>query len=597
LKRNHKALALLAIGAASLPALAVDFKVGDEIEGKFNGTMTLGSQIRTESPNPDAYPAFPASTIGAPPGKLAGQTPSSDLNYQQGNPIATVAKGVFDLDLKRQNLGVFARGSMWYDFVQGKSNVAYGNYPNGFTPGTPLSDNGFASSAKFNNAEFRDYYAYGKFDAGAGNTLDAKIGRQVLQWGGSMFTTGGINSGINPYDYASLLRPGALPFEGKLPVGMVSASLATGSSWSVDGFIPYEFRASVLPGCGTYFDQAPYAPQGCDFAGLAGLSEQKELAAGVYLHRNEDVTARAAGQFGLAVGYKSEAMNTNFRGYAMNTHSAMPSIRMTVNSTTVTNAPPYGLLANQLNANYASMYVENVALLGMSFNTKLDPTAGLFGEVAYRPNQPITLNATDLVNAFVLRAGPIAQNKGTNAIPIGGTFDGYDTFGVATASFGGNKVFPKSLGAERVVLAGEAGYSHVNGLPDTSYLRYGRALAYSAAGYAGGPACVDSVKGKTCTSDGYITPDAWGVRALASAVYPYAMGIATLTPSLLVAADISGYSYDGTFSQGRLTVRPGIRADWGKDYYAEIQYNMYSGGNYNLFIDRSFVSLVAGARF
>jgi hypothetical protein len=233
----------------------------------------------------------------------------------------------------------------------------------------------------------------------------------------------------------------------------------------------------------------------------------------------------------------------------------------------------------------------------MSFNTKLDQTAGLFGEVAYRPNQPINLNATDIVNAFVLRSGPIAQNKGTNAIPVGGTFDAYDTFGVATASLGGNKVFPKSLGADRVVLAGELGFSHVNGLPDTNYLRYGRALAYSAAGYAGGPACVDSVPGKTCTSDGYITTDAWGLRALASAVYPNAVGGAMLTPSLLVAADISGYSYDGTFSQGRLTVRPGIRADWGKDYYAEIQYNMYSGGNYNLLVDRSFVSLVAGARF
>ena len=31
-------------------------------------------------------------------------------------------------------------------------------------------------------------------------------------------------------------------------------------------------------------------------------------------------------------------------------------------------------------------------------------------------------------------------------------------------------------------------------------------------------------------------------------------------PSLFLAKDISGYSYDGTYSQGRTTVRPSLRA-------------------------------------
>jgi len=82
-----------------------------------------------------------------------------------------------------------------------------------------------------------------------------------------------------------------------------------------------------------------------------------------------------------------------------------------------------------------------------------------------------------------------------------------------------------------------------------------------------------------------------------SASYPDALAGATLTPSLYVAKDIKGYSYDGTFSQGRTLLRPGVRADWGKKYFADVQYNRFSGGNYNLLVDRDYLSLVAGMRF
>ena len=71
MKTIHKALALSVLGAASVPALALDFKIGDGIEGKFNSTLTLGTQIRTDSPNPDAYATTPSAFVpGAAPGKL-----------------------------------------------------------------------------------------------------------------------------------------------------------------------------------------------------------------------------------------------------------------------------------------------------------------------------------------------------------------------------------------------------------------------------------------------------------------------------------------------------------------------------------------------
>jgi hypothetical protein len=168
---------------------------------------------------------------------------------------------------------------------------------------------------------------------------------------------------------------------------------------------------------------------------------------------------------------------------------------------------------------------------------------------------------------------------------------------VGTGSVGVDAVFTKALGADRVVLLAELGISQVKGLPDTSVLRYGRPLPYNAAAYSGGPACVDAVVGKTCTSDGYVTARAWGLKMMASATYANATGGVTWIPSVLVSKDVKGYSHDGAYSQGRMLVRPALRAQMRQSYFAELQYHRFSGGRYNLLADRDYVSAVAGVNF
>ena len=68
-------------------------------------------------------------------------------------------------------------------------------------------------------------------------------------------------------------------------------------------------------------------------------------------------------------------------------------------------------------------------------------------------------------------------------------------------------------------------------------------------------------------------------------------------PSLLVAQDVHRYSYDGRFSKGRRVVRVGLRADWGKAYFVDVQYTRFAGGKYNLLVDRSNLMIAAGATF
>lgn len=619
------AFALSAICAA-LPALAADFKPADGVDARLGATVTFGTTVRMDAPDPEAYALIPSTVVpGTAPGQLVGQTGGSDLNFARHRPVSTVLKALIEGDVHGERFGLFARATAWTDFTLRSRKMPYGNYPNGFTPDAELSDDGLHRGAKFDGIDLRDVYVYGHADL-AGTRVDARLGRQVLAWGSSQFLAGGINSAINPQDYAAQVRPGALPAESRVPMGMLNLRAALNAQWSAEAFVAFESRQHEFPACGTFFDVASLVPHGCKFTAaipapipntplptIASLTEQSLLQSGYYLHRNDDVRAKNGGQFGLALRFKAASIATDFAAYAMNTHSAQPYFRLTVENVGGATLPA-GLagalqrLADPNGLRYSTVFAEDVRLYGLSFDTKLGPTANVYGELAHRPNQSLSMNANDLLNGFLLRAptGLLQQQKNILAIPAGGSFDGFDRFAVTTLNLGGNKVWPKALGAERVVFSGELGWSHVAGLPDPQVMRYGRPLSYGTAPWLVNGALtpcseaapgLSGVAGKTCTTDGFITSDAWGLRMRAAATYANALAGANLTPSVVLAHDVDGYSYDGTFSKGRTALRLGLRADWGKAYFADVQLTRFSGGRYNLVADRSNLMLAAGMTF
>lgn len=588
--------AALAAGSAS----ALDFTVGDGIEGRVSGTVTAGTLIRTEAPDPGLYGSLAGARIGASTGQLNANAGSSDLNFVQNAPVSTVIKGVADLELKKGDIGAFTRLMAWQDLELFNGNRPYGNSVNGFAQGVPLSDSGFAREATFSNAMFTEAYLFGKTKLDSGATLNGRVGEQTLNWGAAQFTGGGINV-INPFNLPALQRPGALPQEGRVPVGMASASLASGGNWGVDGFVQYEFKATVLPGCGTFYGMPNYAATGCTYVSvLPSLNDPSALSSGRYPHRNPDTPASDAGQFGVSLRYALPELNTELRGYAMQYHSRAPSIRVTNPNVGGT----YGTLGTTRltdpnGLKYGLIYPENIGLYGVSFNTRTSRTLRFFGELAYRPNQPLNLNSSDLIAAFWQRSATSTLNlaKGVLAIPVGGTFDGYDRYNVTTLTLGTEKIFTNVAGAQRLVLSGELGWSYIGGLPDPGTLRYGRSDDWGGAA-AAGQTCTDtSGAQRACAYDGFVTSYAWGYRLRLAATYPGAFFGATLIPSLYWASDVQGYSYDGTFLEGRQVVRPGVRAEWGKKYFAEAAYGRIFGGNYNSFSDRDTVSLVIGANF
>jgi hypothetical protein len=492
----------------------------------------------------------------------------------------------------------------WNDFELADGIRPYGNVPNGFAQNVPLSDNGFAPEARFSNLLLSDIYGFGTFNTGVGQTVDVRVGRTSLNWGNARFSTGGIG-GINMTDFSEVFRPGSVIRDSKIPVGMLYANLTDAKGWGVDGFVQFETRHNVPLGCGTFYSQANYAPAGCGYASVLPIDDATALAAGKYPHRQTDVPISNDAEYGLSARYTAASINTEFKGYAANYHNRAGSIQV-INPNGVPGAGGgYGLLGTTRltdpnGLRYAMEYAPNIHLYGASFETKFDPATTAYGEVAYRPNQALNLNASDLLAAFLTRSPTSALNiaKGTNTnVPQGGTFDGYDRFAVTNVALGFSKVLQKTMGASNVALNAEIATSHVASLPDAGVLRYGRADDYGVAAINGVP-CVDTTTAqKSCAHDGFITSNAWGYRLRAAAVYPNAMLGATLTPSVLFTHDVHGYSFDGGLLQDRKVLRPALRADWSGKYFAEVQYNRIMGGAYNILVDRDTVTLVAGVNF
>lgn len=598
-------LTLMALASWSAASHAVEFKLDDDIEVTLRGVTTLGTSIRTESPDPAVLGTLSTARVGLPAGQLGGNSGGNDLNFKKNSPVSTVIKASTDLQIKRKNIGIFLRANVWHDDELKNGNRAYGNSVNGFAQNVPLSDNGFSPTAKFSNAAFADAYVFGNFDV-ASSKLDVRLGRQVVNWGTAQAIGGGINA-INPTDAAAATRPGAQPQESRVPEGMLFAKLGLTKAISLEGFAQYEFRPAVLPGCGTFFAPVNYAPQGCNYVSVLAaapfsVNDPDAITSGKYPKRIADVMPGSGGQFGLSMSYLNEPLKTEFRGYAMNYHNRTPYV-----STTNANIPGsglgYGTLAGNVNRlsdpngiKYSIGYAEDVRLFGASFDTKIDPATRIFGEMAYRPNQPINLNAADMIAAFLTRAptSALQMDRQTNSIAPGSKFDGYDRFKVTTANLGFNKVLPNLMGAQRLTLTGEVGLSHVAGLPDPSLRRYGRSDDYGVAQHHG-LAC--TANAKTCSLDGFVTTLASGYRIRAAATYPGALLGATVIPSLGFTHDAKGNSHDGVFVEGRKSLRPSLRFEWGQRVFAEMQYVRFSGGDYFTQLDRDHLNLFAGMRF
>ncbi len=601
----------VSLALAATSAQAVPFNIG-EIEGRFDSSLSIGASWAMDSPD--------RAFIGSRNGGTASTQTSDDgrLNFKKGETFSKIFKGVHDLELKYGDTGVFVRGKYWYDFeLKDESRPLY-----------DIDDNHRDTAAKASGSELLDAFVYHNY------TLDdlpgtVRAGRQVVSWGESTFIQNGINS-INPVDVSALRRPGSEVKEALIPVNMLYFNQGLTDNLSVEAFYQLQWEKTVADNCGTFFSSDVVA-KGCDInMAINGSDFDRDIdGTGVlggygYVPRLSDKDPRNSGQFGVALRWMVPELNdTEFGLYAMNYHSRTPTSAWTVGRGAL--ADPVGGLVGQGGASTARYYLEypeDIRLYGLSFSTTVGATA-VAGEISYRPNMPLSLNASDVSAAATL--GAAATNPRVNAgLPIfqtgyassayGSLINGYVRKPFTQAQFTLTRTIDQLtfIGADRLTLVGEVGYSHIAdlGSTDGSDLRFGRSSVFgngelSTAGSAsllggisGNNLCrqiANSANPDQCTSKGFYTADSWGYRLRAVLEYADLIGGVVLRPNLSFAHDVEGFG--PTFNEGDKSVSIGLDAEYLTRYNLAISYTDYFGGDFNTNTDRDFLAVSLGVSF
>ena len=467
--------------------------------------------------------------------------------------------------------------------------------------------------------------------------MQLRLGRQVVNWGESVFIQG-VNQ-INPIDVGGFRRPGTEIKEVLLPVWM--AYLNWGFSFgSVEAFYQFQWDNTSIDSCGTYWGPAEglisAETAGClSTASFGGASNPVAQARGFSFSALKGREPSDGGQFGLALRFPVDALDTEFGLYAMNIHARTPviSARMgTRPSTPVTTPglpfPIYNPAANGgLGGWFAALtpqgptysflnpadlhrtlaaaggteitpaggfweYLEDIRIYGLSAATTLFGWS-VSAEASYQRDVPVQINGNDLLQAALLGAGPYGA-EGREAVTKGeGAYlPGFDRFDKTQLQFNTVKTFSNVLGSQNMLLVGEVG-AQWNDVPDfNNDIRYGRAFIYGVGGAANNP----QPDGRKV--DGYVTDFAWGYRLRARLDYDGLFdGGIRVSPSLAWNHDVDGVAMDGQFNEGRQTLGLGLGFNYAKRYSLDLGYTWYADSAYNPLMDRDFYSVAFGVSF
>lgn len=582
-------IALAAPLMVATPATAFDFDFG-EVTGSFDTTLTSGLTFRaSETDN---------ATVGIANGgtRLSVNADDGNQNYDTGL-VAAPFRASHELLLEYRDFGFLGSVDYFYDPINAdESNTDFRDLPD-------------ASRDRVgSDFEIGDAFVFGGVDAGS-VPIDFRVGRQVLNWGESIFIQNGINT-INPISVNDFRIPGSELRDALEPIGIIDVDVGITNELSVEAFYQFEWQDTEPDASGTFFSTNDFASPGGSFL-LLGFGSAPDIAfdstvggVGTVVPRDPDRDAEDGGQFGAAIRYFAEGLNeTEFGLYYIHYHSRLPVVSArTGNLAALAGADPN-------NPNYAASaayfldYPEDIDLFGASFNTQVGTTS-VQGEVSYRIDQPLQGDDVELLVAALspaLQAGgaPAAlllQNQfladlgavaGQNQV-----IDGFRRFDVLQAQIGATHVFDpiEALGVDQWLLIGEVGVTHVIDAPDSSEF-----LLDGPNTPASGTANSQTLLGAPVQNGGYADSTSWGYRAAARFDMLNAIGPINLFPTIAFSHDVGGTTPLplGNFIEDRAAVSIGVNATYLERWSAGIQYtNFFAIGDdeFNLLRDRDFVS-------
>jgi hypothetical protein len=609
-----KALSAAVLGAVSTSVFAVDFEFGDGWSGSWENSLSLGTAWRADSADPKLYGPGDGALVGRPGGKAPNNTDEGNLNYRKGDRFTTMLKWITEAHIHKGDMGGFVRAKGWYDYTLNEESVRYGNQNNGYRS-KPLSDRGFDDLNRFDGFALLDAYVYNTFDI-AGKPLQVRAGNQVVNWGESLFIQG-INQ-INPIDVPSFHKPGAQLKEVFLPVPIVHLNQSLGAAGSFEMFYQAKWKPTPIDmGCGNYWSivgsniGSSVGP--CNNIISLAPNQPAGTASGAFVGVVDHEKPRNSGEFGAAYRFYSDSLDTEFGVYGMKYHSRTPIVSL-VN---VGGGSTVGLPV--INGTWE--YPEDIKAWGISASTNIHGWS-LAGEFNQRRGMPVQIDGNDLLFAGLAAGGALGPSMpfgpyGATGMQVSrlnggdGYLKGYTRANVSQIQVNAVKAGNDLLGGDQYIFVAEAAYQR-NDLPeyksDPNALRHGRGFIFgpgSSPLYGGNTCQLPSPLGGTlnttaagCANDGYVSKNAWGYRMKLDVTYNDVFYGVAVTPSVYWSHDVSGYSADGQFSEGRQALNVAVKFSYAKKYTFDIGATKFNqGAKYDPLRDRGFYYATANISF
>lgn len=614
-------------------ASAFELNLG-AVTGSLDTTVSYGAGWRVEEPDlalSATYASYPAA-VAANRRTFINKN-DGDANFDNNSrPISSVFKITSDLELKYNNVGMFVRGSAFYDTVlmdAGPNPAAPNLFPNAAScnaqTNTAPQNCGFPTEMlehSGKNMRFLDAYVYGNFDIGS-MPLNLRLGEQVVNWGEALFLQDGINN-ANPVSLAKLRLPGAEVKEALLPLPMLYASLGLTDNLTAEAFYLFDWDFSEADDAGTYYSTdeafAGYGSNrilidmaGGSFAGAAagynGANGNNPASTVLSANRLADKPTDGQGQYGLAFRYSMNATELGF--FFMNYHSHK-SVAQAFSGPNIAPGNAMSVMAFLDNTTYQIVYPEDIQMYGLSFST----TAGdlsFSGELAYRPKDVIlaelgdNLVAYNSIAAVCYFTGTCNAGSGANygsvlgQVQQGGKIQDWaelETYNLDLVSIYN---FGPALGSDGMTGVVEFGASYVPEGEDKRYASMASLLNIPLADVPvpiRGLVCTGpKYDASSCISEGpsndYLDKLSMGYRMVLTTTYNDVFAGVTLNPVLRFAHDFKGNSHrTGNFLENRKSATVGLNAIYNQSFEVGAAYNTFWGAqSSNLLSDRDNVTL------
>jgi hypothetical protein len=572
-----------------------EYQFGD-VRVSLHGGASMGTEIRAATADEQFVTIPNGAVLGF---KGNGNNRNGDDGEQnflhRGDIVSSPLQAWGSVSATYGQYGMFALARGWYDITSEQSDVPWGNYPNGLHGGRPLSDNGFESRSKFGGLALQEAYVFGQNTIG-GHNLYVRFGNQYIPWGIPSLLLGSLDA-LNPIDYPALYRPGSTYAESLVPVPALFLRFAATPKLSVEGFWQFAEARNAYPGCGTLF-AIDYFPQGCNLvlAGAITANDRQLVAGGASIFRVGTPSNPEAGQGGIGAKYTIDSLNSVAGLYYAHYNSRAAFAEVSRSGRLSTPFIPGD--PDLENPVYRTVFPTGIDMIATNWQTTFPSKTQIAAEYAFRPNQPVGLAAGQLLTT-ALTPAPSLLRADYNAVAPGEFPQGFDRLQTGSLNLSVSQQFPGVLGAQQGVVGLDFGVRSVYDLPSQNVRQYGRADTFGPGPING--VCAPQPPGVNytgCTTRGFVSSNATGFRLRGQLTYTFPrIPDLVMAATLIYGRDISGWSYDGTFNEGRNIALARLHFDYKQRFFYDAAIAGNWGGDFNPARDRTVFTLQGGIKF